>query len=586
MNPPSSRPASLGKYLRGLTPLLTLVLVACSTPAQPGQQGASEPAQPARRETTLRISSRFEPQSLAAKYQETGGVVAYKGLMNAGLTAVDYQNQGRPILAERLPELNTESWRVFADGRMETTYQLRAGLTWHDGQPLTADDFAFAFRVYTAPGLPFSAKPQDQIEAVTAPDPRTVVVSWRSPYVDAALLRATDLSPLPARILEESFTSTQQDGATDRFLNHPYWSYEFVGTGPYRLERWDPGSMIQGVAFDGYILGRPQIDRVVIRAMGDETVVLTNLLAGDLHYTPKLTLRFEHAALLDESWVPSGRGKYLVGPDQFWMNIFQLRPEFLQEPALLDVRVRRALSYSLDRQGLADGLFNGAVPPSETLLYKWTPYFAEADRVLTHYPYDPRRAQQLLEEAGLTRGSDGFYANPGGRRFEPDYQVRAGTQAERGQAIQIDTWRRAGIYAVSSVLPNVTVPAIERHNVPGFQLRVANQENWELFMGSEIGAPENRWTGINRTGWAHPEYDRLVAAYRNSIDRREMDRLSVQILKVLSDELPGFVAYESPSLMAMAGNLTGPEFGGPGTPGRPPTTEFWDVERWQFSGSP
>jgi ABC-type transport system substrate-binding protein len=294
-------------------------------------------------------------------------------------------------------------------------------------------------------------------------------------------------------------------------------------------------------------------------------------------------LRYEHAALLNEDWVPSGRGKYLVGPDQFWTNIFQFRPEFLQEPALLDVRVRRGLSYSLDRQALADGLFDGSVPPSETLMYRWTPYFSEGERALTRYPYDPRRGQQLLEEAGLTRGADGFYSNPGGRRFEPDYQVRAGTQAERGQAIQIDAWRRAGIYVVPSVLPNVTVPPIERHNVPGFQLRVANQENWDLFLTSEIGSPENRWTGINRTGWSNAEYDRLVAAYRHTLDRREMDRLSVQILKVLSEEVPGLVAYESPSLLAMAGNLHGPQFGGPGTPGRPATTEFWDVERWEFA---
>ena len=563
--------------------LVTLTLVACAGPTQPTPRGDGTLAPPPARETTLRISSRFEPQSLATKYQESGGVTAYKGLVNAGLVAVDYQNRGRPILAERVPELGTESWKVLPDGRMETTYQLRPGLTWHDGHPLTAGDFAFAFRVYTAGGLPFSPQPQDLMEAVAAPDPLTLVISWRSPYVDAGLLRATDLSPLPARILEEPFAAMQRDGVPERFINHPYWSHEFVGSGAYRLERWDPGTFIQAVAFDGYAMGRPKIDRVVIRPIGDETVVLTNLLAGELHYTPKLTLRYEHAALLNEDWVPSGKGKYVVGPDQFWTNIFQFRPEFLQEPALLDVRVRRALSYSVDRQALADGLFDGAVPPAETLIYRWTPYFGEAERVLTRYPYDPRRAQQLLEEAGLVRGADGFFANQGGRRFEPDYQVRAGTQAERGQAIQVDTWRRAGIYVVPSVLPNVTVPPVERHNVPGFQLRVANQENWDLFLTSEIGTAENRWTGTNRTGWSHPEYDRLVAAYRHTIDRREMDGLSVQILKVLSDEVPGLVAYESPSLLAMAGNLHGPEFGGPGTPGRPATTEFWDVEQWEFS---
>src|SRR5829696_1579044 len=128
-----------------LTSILTLVaLIGCSSPAPSARNGGSDQPQQPRRETTLRVISRFEPQSLAAKYQEAGGVVAYKGLLNAGLVAIDYQNRGKPVLAERLPELNTDTWKVTPDGRMETSYKLKSGLKWHDGQPLTAEDFAFA----------------------------------------------------------------------------------------------------------------------------------------------------------------------------------------------------------------------------------------------------------------------------------------------------------------------------------------------------------------------------------------------------------------------------------------------------------
>src|SRR5215212_6105671 len=106
-----------------LAMLAVLVLTSCSSPGPAARSGGAEqPAQP-RRETTLRVISRFEPQSLAAKYQEAGGVVAYKGLLNAGLVAIDYQNRGKPVLAERLPELNTDTWKVTPDGRMETSYK-------------------------------------------------------------------------------------------------------------------------------------------------------------------------------------------------------------------------------------------------------------------------------------------------------------------------------------------------------------------------------------------------------------------------------------------------------------------------------
>ena len=97
-------------------------------------------------------------------------------LFNAALSLIDGQGTPRPYLAEALPQLNSDSWRVFPDGRMETTYRLRENLTWQDGTPLTAENFVFAYRVYKDPALAiFIANPQDEIDAVTAPDPRTIV---------------------------------------------------------------------------------------------------------------------------------------------------------------------------------------------------------------------------------------------------------------------------------------------------------------------------------------------------------------------------------------------------------------------------
>ena len=67
-----------------------------------------------------------------------------------------------------MPQLNTESWRVFPDGRMETTYALKPNLAWHDGAPLTADDFVFAWRVYATPELGVSNTPPASLIEVLA----------------------------------------------------------------------------------------------------------------------------------------------------------------------------------------------------------------------------------------------------------------------------------------------------------------------------------------------------------------------------------------------------------------------------------
>jgi ABC-type transport system substrate-binding protein len=103
-------------------------------------------------------------------------------LFNAGLVIKDQRQVASAYLAEALPQLNSESWRVFPDGRMETTYRLKPNLTWHDGRPLVADDFAFSWQVYSTPQLGSSGSaPINQIEEVVAPDPRTVVVHWSAP---------------------------------------------------------------------------------------------------------------------------------------------------------------------------------------------------------------------------------------------------------------------------------------------------------------------------------------------------------------------------------------------------------------------
>jgi peptide/nickel transport system substrate-binding protein len=569
------------KRLTSILGLVALMALACSgSPAQRSTGEESTAPRSPTTPTTLRYVSRFEASTLAARFTEAAGTSEYvKRPFNAGLAVVDGNTQPRPVLAEQLPQLNTDTWRIFPDGKMETTYRLRTGLTWHDGHPLTADDFVFAWNVYRTRNIPVAPQPQDLMEAVVAPDPRTIVITWNSTFAQAGGLTFLEFDPLPAHILGEPFRALQQDAAaTESFVNLPFWSRAYVGAGPFRLERREPGAFIEGVAFDGYALGRPKIDRVLIRFMGDENTVLTNLLAGDLDYTPRLTLRFEHGDVLRD-WMAAGRGRFVIGPDYFIKVQHQFRPEYQTEPLLLDVRVRRAMNHSVDRQSLVDGIFGGQVEVAHTWAYKSTPYFAEADRTITKYPYDPRRTEQLLQEAGMRRGSDGMFANPEGRPFRPDFIVRAGTQHERGQAILVDTWRRSGLDVQPSVLPDVTVPRVERYTWPNLQGQTSDVDEYEQWATSQVGTEANRWTGSNRAGYSNPDFDRVYETFRRTLDRAEAGRIAVQALKLLSDELPGYVVYESPALLAHASTLRGVEFD---FPGPPETTFAWNLHAWEF----
>src|SRR5439155_17146163 len=206
------------------------------------------PAAPSR---TLRIAMRVEPASLARNPPHEGQTTldTTRRLFNAELALVDDAGAIRPFLAAELPTLNSDTWRVFPDGRMETIYRLKAGLTWHDGAPLTADDFVFGWRVMANPALGRAGLiPQKLMEEIVAPDPRTVLIRWTQPFPDADSLNIL-FSPLPAHSLQASFEQQEMDA----FANHPYWTVAFVGAGPYRLTRWDPGSFIEGEAVPGFV---------------------------------------------------------------------------------------------------------------------------------------------------------------------------------------------------------------------------------------------------------------------------------------------------------------------------------------------
>src|SRR5439155_17431673 len=135
--------------------------------------------------------------------------------------------------------LNTESWQVFPDGTMQTAYTLRPNLTWHDGQPLTSDDFVFSWRVYSSSELGLANQPpMSAIDEVSATDREHFVIRWKALYPDADTLSTIDreLPALPRHVLGPAFEQIATSGK-DAFLNHAFWSPQYVGLGPYRLQQ-------------------------------------------------------------------------------------------------------------------------------------------------------------------------------------------------------------------------------------------------------------------------------------------------------------------------------------------------------------
>ncbi len=205
---------------------ISLLATACSAGAPRGAATDAQATSP-QGNRSLKVLLRTEPVDLTDSLAGRANFVI--AMFNSSLVGL---NQYVPYaLLTSVPELNSDTWKVFTDGRMETTYRIKPGLTWHDGVPFTSADVVFGYQVSAAKiqyGLPFAEQVEYQaIEEVVAPAPDTVVIRWSKIFQNAASPGFRTLGPLPRHIL----ASAAEKAAVDpqALGSHPYWTSEFVG---------------------------------------------------------------------------------------------------------------------------------------------------------------------------------------------------------------------------------------------------------------------------------------------------------------------------------------------------------------------
>ncbi|MPZ13010.1 MAG: hypothetical protein GEU73_01055 [Chloroflexi bacterium] len=551
------------KHLHYLgTWLLTiLVLGACVPATAPGQSGdtpaISQGQAPIQR--TLVILARGEPPSIAAKPLQafSGSLLGPVRMFNAMLDYKDEREAIHPYLAEALPELNTSSWQVFPDGTMQTTYRLRPGLTWHDGTPLTADDFVFGWTVYSTAELGASTSaPVGQMAEVLAPDPGTVTITWRRLYPDAAGMDM-GFQALPAHILRDPLQRLDAES----FINLPFWTRDYVGLGAYRVTEWVPGSEIDAVAFVGHALGKPKIEQVRILFTPDPNTALALMLSGDAHFAADYVFFHEEGATLEQEWqAREVEGVVDYAPALLRLTAIQHRADAASPRALADPRIRRALAYGIDNQAAVDVTTGGRGLATYTVTSPRSPMFKAVEAAIPSRRYDPRMVQQLFEEAGFSKGPQGFFVGPGGEPFRVEYATDGGPSPERENSIYVDSLRQAGVDAFSYVIPIVQLRDLQARSLrPGLSNGAIGAKALGFFISAEVPRPENRWAGNNRGGWSNPEYDRLWQTFDTALEPRDRERSTAEMERLLYDDTAVIPNMFTVVVNARAATLKGPK---------------------------
>ena len=298
-------------------------------------------------------------------------------LLFNGLTARDGNNQVVPGLAE--------SWE-YDETSCTYTFHIRSGVQWHDGQPLTAGDVKFTIEAIMDPENGAENAPNyEDVEEITTPDQQTVVFQLAGP--NAAFLEYMTMAVLPRHLLEG------EDMQTSGFFRAP------VGTGPYKLERWDVGQAIVLVKNEDYYLGCPSIDQIIFKIVGDDNAQAVQLESGELDL-----------ALLDPRNAQSFAGRDgFTCYDMMTADYRGILFNFWNDYWIENRDLIPAVCCAIDRQAIIDSVLLGqgmaAYSPLQRNIYN--------NENVERYGYDPARAKEILESAGCVMGSSGFYQRNG-----------------------------------------------------------------------------------------------------------------------------------------------------------------------------
>ena len=452
---------------------------------------------PAADPNVLVVAITSGPNSLDPRYGLDDSSQKLHQLIFDGLLRIDdslrYVTDGG--LAERLDNPDPTTWVA----------TLRKGVRFHDGRELTAADVVYTF---TSILDPESRSPHRGafrgLQSIEARDPYTVVFTLSEPFAS-----------FPTNLVIPQIVPA---GGGPDVAAHP------IGTGPYRFVRQSPDDRVELAAFNEYWAGRPANAGLILRVVPDEVMRGLELRKGTIDLvvndvSPDILYQLRRDEHLQTATAP--------GVDYQYVGINLL------DPALADVRVRRALAHAIDRQAIVDHLRRGLATPADGLI----PPIARAhERGITSYAFDPVRAGQLLDEAG--------YPDPDGDGLAPRLRLTLKTsniEFNRLQAAVVQQdFARVGValevrtYEFATLFADVVAGNFQLYFLQWVGGSLADPDILRRAFHSTQMPP----AGFNRGHFHNAEVDALLDDMATSLDPIRRQAALAQVQRVLAREVP------------------------------------------------
>ena len=452
------------------------------------------------------------------------------------LAGWDLEGNLIPNLAAEIP--TRANGGLSADGR-SVTWKLKRGVTWHDGQPFTADDVVFTAAYAGDPAAAMVTIATYKDIKVIKVDSHTVRVEYPrpTPFWAEALVGSVGCI-LPKHVFEPFMGAKSRENPAN---------LKPVGTGPYKIADFKPGDFLRATANTAYhVPNQPHFDALEIKGGGDATSAARAVLqTAEFDIGWNLAVEDEILKRLEAS----GRGKMIfhAGSDiEFvalnvtdpWNEVDGERASAKsRHPAFSDKAVRDAMSLLIDRKGIAEVIYGrGAIATANFL--NNPPRFRSPN---TSYEFNIDKANQVLEAAGWKKGADGIRAK-GNVKLKFVYQTSVSGPRQKCQAIIKDACTKAGIdLELKSVVASVFFGS-DFANPDTYQKFWADMEMFtttmtqpdpqffmEQFTTEQIAQKANKWSSRNLSRWSNAEYDATFKAAQVELDPAKRAALFIKL---------------------------------------------------------
>ena len=479
------------------------------------------------------------------------------------------------LLCTKLPTMENglAQRKTTPDGKngVAVSYTIHPKATWGDGTPVTTKDVMFTWKVgrHKQSGVG-NIEFYRSLYKVEPMDEKTFTLHFDKLTFEYNSIGGFNL--LPAHLDEKNFAdplSYKNRTAFDTDTTNPGLYF-----GPFRIDEAIAGSHVVLVPNNTWYGAKPHFKKITVRVIENTAALEANLLSGGIDMIAgELGLTVDQAVNFEKRHGDKFQIIYKPG------LIYEHIDLNLDNPILADKRVRHALIHAIDREAISQRLFGGRQPVAHTSVNPLDWVYAEDIR---QYPYNPKAANRLLDEAGWTVRRKGIRYNTKGERLRLEIMTTAGNRSrELVQQVMQSQWKAVGV-------------DVRIKNQPArvfFGKTVTERLYTGLAMYAWISSPEsvprttlhsghipnadNNFAGQNYTGFKNSEMDALLEIIETELDRTKRQKLWHSLQRIYANELPVIPLYFRANPYVIPKWLTGVVPTGHQYP-----TSHW-VEKWK-----